>query len=312
MTRAAAPGKIILLGEHAVVYGRPAIAVPVRQVQAVVDVEELPDGRRDDVLIDSPTMGLRAWLSEMGADDPLSQITRRTLEAVEGLAGRSISVRIDSTIPIASGLGSGAAVSVAVARGLSRHLGRPLDAQAVSELAFEVEKLHHGTPSGIDNTVIAFDRPVYFVRGSKPETLSVGAAVHLVIADTGRAASTAVAVAHVRRRWEADRTGVERVFDDIAHLVRRARSRLEAGEPEGLGLLMNENQTHLEWLGVSSPELDRLVLASRDSGAYGAKLSGGGMGGHMIAIVPEAAAPAVAQALQAAGATHVITTRVDP
>jgi mevalonate kinase len=255
---------------------------------------------------------LQAWLSEMGADDPLAQITRTTLKAVDGFAGRSISIRIDSDIPIASGLGSGAAVSVAVARGLSQHLGRPLDAQAVSELAFEVEKLHHGTPSGIDNTVIAFDRPVYFIRGSKPETLSVGAALHLVIADTGRAASTAIAVAHVRRRWEADRAGVEQVFDDIAYLVRRARPRVEAGEPEGLGLLMNENQTHLEWLGVSSPELDRLVLASRDSGAYGAKLSGGGMGGHMIAIVPEAAAPAVAQSLQAAGATRVIMTRVDP
>jgi len=312
MTRAAAPGKIILLGEHAVVYGRPAIAVPVRQLQAVAHVEHLRDGRPNDVLIESRATGLGGWLSEMSADEPLARITGLALDRLGGLNGRSITVRVESEIPIASGLGSSAAVSVAVARAVSSYIGRPFDPAVVSELAFEVEKLHHGTPSGIDNTVIAFDRPVYFVKGSAPETLTVGATFDFLIADSGQASSTAVAVAHVRHRWEADRAALERVFDAIGGLVDRARTVFQGGRTKELGPLMDENQAHLEWLGVSSPDLDRLIRAARAAGAYGAKLSGGGMGGHMIAAVPEGGATPIVEAVQAAGAAHVLTTRVEP
>jgi mevalonate kinase len=182
----------------------------------------------------------------------------------------------------------------------------------VSELAFEIEKLHHGTPSGIDNTVVTFARPVYFIKDRPVQTFKVGRAFTLVIGDTGIAAPTRAAVGDVRKLWEADRTGMERVFDKIGGTVERARASLESGKIEALGALMDEDHALLQQLSVSSPELDKLVEAARRAGAEGAKLSGGGRGGNMIALVQPGAAGSIAEALQAAGAKGTITTTIDP
>jgi mevalonate kinase len=312
MTRASAPGKIILAGEHAVVFGRPAIAVPVHQVQAIVDVTDLAGRRSGDVFIESEGVGLEAWLADLPAEAPLARIAHACLAEVAPSDHPAIAIRVHSDIPIASGLGSGAAVSVAVARALGIHFGRPLPVERISELAFEVDQLHHGTPSGIDNTVIAFERPVYFLRGRPPETMRVGGPMDFVIADTGRKAPTAEAVAHVRRRHEADPDGVDRIFDGVENVVRRARSAIEAGDAPGLGSILDQNQGYLKELGVSSPELDRLVLAARGAGAYGAKLSGGGMGGNIIAAVSPEKVEAVLVAVRQAGADRAFSTRVEP
>ncbi|HET7011318.1 MAG TPA: mevalonate kinase, partial [Anaerolineales bacterium] len=302
MTRAQAPGKVILFGEHAVVYGRPAIAVPVRQVQTTVDVEDFPDGPLGDVFIRSPAIGLESWLSVLPDDDPVARITHMSLQR---LPHREIPLQLDihSDIPIASGLGSGAAVSVALARALSKHLGLEFPPRVLSELAFEVEKLHHGTPSGIDNTVISHEQPVFFVLGRPVEMLRVRQPFDLVIGDTGIPAPTAEAVGGVRKRWIADRRGLENLFDSVGLVARRARSAIELGPVDNLGPLMNENQALLQQMGVSSAELDRLLKAARGAGALGAKLSGGGMGGNMIACVTPDAIAAVVEALKSAGAT---------
>src|SRR5512134_1075462 len=160
MISAAACGKIILFGEHAVVYGRPAIAVPVMQVQATAIVE--PGGQ--GLTIQAADIDRAITLDAHNSIDPLATIVNLTLAHLN-CPLPDLKITIHSTIPIASGLGSGAAVSTAIVRALARWFGAQLDDAEVNALVYEVEKLHHGTPSGIDNTVITYQQPVYFVRG---------------------------------------------------------------------------------------------------------------------------------------------------
>ena len=311
MSTACAPGKIILLGEHAVVYGRPALAVPVRQVRACATVEPAAEGPSGGIELVAPELGLDAWLHDLPRDHPLVSICRATLAEIGVATFPPIRLTIASSIPVASGLGSSAAVSVATARALGEHFDRALSIQKVSDLAFDIERIHHGTPSGIDNTVVAFDRAVFFHRGESPQTLSVGGRFSFLIGDTGVAAPTAEAVAHVRERWTANRIALEAVFDQIASLVLDGREALEKGLPERLGGDLRRNHQLLQGLGVSSAELDGLVRAADGAGALGAKMSGGGMGGNMIALVTADRREAVADALRRAGA-GVLQTEVAP
>ena len=177
-----------------------------------------------------------------------------------------------------------------------------------SALSYEVEKIHHGTPSGIDNTVIAYEQPVYFVKGTPPQVFTIGATFHLLIADSGIPSSTREAVAGVRRRWEAAPETYNELFDRIAALVDAARTAVAGGDVRALGPLLDENHSLLCEMGVSLPELDRLVDAARAAGALGAKLTGGGAGGNIIALVPPERAGAVLAALEAASAARVWQT----
>lgn len=323
---AIAPGKIILFGEHAVVYGRPAIAVPVSQVSAQATIEPREDGR---VIVDAADLAHQYDLRDAPSDDPIAMIIRLTCAKL-GVAPRGFNVRISSTIPIGGGLGSGAAVSVAIARAINNFFTAEnaehkkiiltsatsafsavkLSNEDISALAYEVEKLHHGTPSGIDNTVIAFEQPVYFVRGKPIETFRIARPFTLAIADTGIAAPTKIAVGDVRRAWEQDRTRYEALFDQVGKIVNKARAAIESGQVERLGYLMNENQAFLREMGVSSPEIERLILAARTAGARGAKLSGAGRGGNVIALVNGETREEVERALMKAGAKRVIVTEI--
>lgn len=311
--RATAPGKIILFGEHAVVYGQPAIAAPVSQVQARAMIQAEPLLPAGSVRIQAPDIGLDSRLADLPANAPLRMAIDQVLSKVGIDRPPALTVRVTSSIPVASGLGSGAAVSVAVIRVLAEFLGHHLGDDEVSALAFEVEKVYHGTPSGIDNTVIAYARPVYFERsttGNLIETFQVARPFMIAIGDTGVSSPTRYTVGEVRAAWQADPVRVERIFDQIGALVQSARRAIEAGAIEALGALMNRNHTLLAELDVSSVELERLVEAARQGGALGAKLSGGGRGGNMIALVsPEMAEP-VRQALQAAGARNTILTTI--
>ncbi|OGO39972.1 MAG: mevalonate kinase [Chloroflexi bacterium RBG_16_56_8] len=306
MTTATAPGKVILFGEHAVVYARPAIAVPVFQVQAQATVVATD---RDSVEIDAPDIARRYDLASASPDDAIATIIRLT-GARLAVEPRGFRVHIHSTIPVARGLGSGAAVSVAIARALSEFFHRPLDAAQISALAYEVEKLYHGTPSGIDNTVIAFAQPVYYVRGQPFESFSVAQPFLIAIGDTGIASPTKIAVGDVRRAWEHDRARYEVLFDEIGAITRAARRAIESGDVAALGPLMNANQTLAREIGVSSPEIEKLVAAALEAGARGAKLSGAGRGGNVIALIEPGTRPAVERALLTAGAARVIVTEV--
>lgn len=304
--RASAPGKIILFGEHAVVYGRPAIAVPVLHVRADAVIRSA--GERT-VRINAPGIGRRYGLSSARPDDPIATIVRLTCARL-GVAPEYFEVHIESSIPVARGLGSGAAVSVAIARALGNFFARPFEPETLSALAYECEKLYHGTPSGIDNTVIAFARPVYFVRGRPLEPFEVARPFLIAIGDTGVSSPTKIAVGDVRRAWEADRERFEALFDRIGEIAREARQHIEQGNNAALGELMNQNQELAHAIGVSSPEIERLVEAARRAGALGAKLSGAGRGGNVIALVETDAQEAVERAMLHAGARRVITTLV--
>jgi mevalonate kinase len=308
---ATAPGKVILLGEHAVVYGRPAIALPVHQVWATATVAPAlhhPDGAGRDLTLVAADLGTVTPLAGAAAADPLARIVRLTLAHL-GAPVPAATLSVRSTIPVASGMGSGAAVSAATARALAAFMGHELPPETLSALVYEVEKLHHGAPSGIDNTVVVYELPVYFVRGAPPQTFQVNLPLHLVIGDTGIASPTRVAVGQVRRAWEQDPARYEDLFDQVGAGVQRARTLIESGGDRAeLGALMDRNHDLLREMGVSSPALERLTAAARAAGALGAKLSGAGRGGNMIALVEPASAATVAEALRQAGAVSVIQT----
>ena len=310
MTTARAPGKIILFGEHAVVYGRPAIAVPIHQISATVKVTSIPASPLGVIHVEAADIGLESWLHEMSPDQPLARIIHLALEEIGVNDPPTMGIQISSTIPIASGLGSGTAVSVAILRSLSNHLGQSLPLKRQSELAYEVEKIHHGTPSGIDNTVVTYGKPVFFVCDRDPEIIQIGAPFTLIVSDTGVQSPTAVAVEQVRNGWEENHDTYESLFDEIGRLVLQARTSMERGLVNELGPLMNQNQVLLEAIGVNSPPLQSLIDAARSAGAYGTKLSGAGLGGNTITLVDPVNANTVEKALKQAGAVSTLTTEV--
>mgnify|MGYP005846977899 CR=1 FL=1 len=310
---ASAPGKVILFGEHAVVHGRPAVAVPVHSLRATVEALPAPAGAGLSII--ARDLGHTArWrdqadLLSAPPDDPLALIVRLTLDALSAPVP-DLTLVLHSTIPIASNLGSGAAVSAALARALLEALGGTLDDDRLSALVYEVEKLHHGTPSGIDNSVVVYERPVYFVRGQPPKMFSIYRPFMLAIADTGIPSPTKLAVSDVRRLCEQDPVRISPIFDAIGMIAENARLSIESGRVEPLGSLMNQNHALLQKLTVSCPELDALVSAAREAGALGAKLSGAGRGGNMIALAEGVDHGKLERALRAAGAVRVIFTAV--
>jgi len=312
VTSASAPGKIIIFGEHAVVYSQPAIAAPLSQVRATAVVE---DGTTTGVRLSAPDLGRDYWLRQAADDDPFAHAVREVIK-VSGLqSSPDLMITVRSALPIASGLGSGAAMAAAVIRALTKHLGL-LDLatdQQVSRLTYQVEKLLHGTPSGIDNTVVAYERPVYFLRRrpeNQIETLSVAKPLHLLVADTGVVSMTRDVVGDVRRQWKEDPERFESLFDACGRVARAAREAIEKGDEFRLGALMNENQDYLREMTVSSPELESLVTAAVDAGALGAKLSGAGRGGNMIALVTEKSEEKVRRTLLDAGARLLLRSIV--
>jgi mevalonate kinase len=182
--------------------------------------------------------------------------------------------------------------------------------EEVNAFAYEIEKLHHGTPSGIDNTVVTYARPVYFIKGQSIETFKVAIPFTIIIGDTGISAPTKESVGDVRKLWEMDPAKWERVFDSVGVIAKKARTSIERGKMKELGDMMNKNHVLLQEMTVSSMELDGLVSAALRAGALGAKMSGGGRGGNMIALVTDHKAEAVALSLKEAGASSVIITQI--
>jgi mevalonate kinase len=306
MVEASAPAKIILVGEHAVVYGQPAIAIPVSSLRAAASVQPNDGGGLRIVASDLNT----TFMLDEQPENPLALTARMVLETLD-TPPPSVTITVRSQIPMASGLGSGAAAATALARTLSAYLNRPLDNKALNTIIYEIEKIHHGTPSGIDNTVVVYEQPVYFVRGQPIEPIVIRNPLMLLIADTGIAASTRTAVGDVRRRYENEPQRIQPTIEEIGYLVVEAREAIETAALVQLGTIMQKNHALLQELTVSSPELDTLVDAALQAGALGAKLSGGGCGGNMIALVTSETTMQVRQALLDAGAVSVFATTIE-
>lgn len=305
---AKAPGKIILFGEHAVVYGQPAIAIPVNKVNATAKVYPNLEAQPGEVRIHALDIQLDAALSELTDDHPLAIAARLGLQAVAVERPPGLTLQISSTIPISAGMGSSAAISIAIIRALSDFLGAPLSPGDISALAYKVERIQHGTPSGIDNNVIAHQKPVFFTRGKPIEYLKIERPTHWVIADSGEKTSTFETVSDVRKLFDSDPSTYKQIFEQIGEITQNAREGLIKGDNNRLGKLMDENQRLLEKINVSSRNLEDLIRAAKDAGAVGAKLSGGGRGGNIIALSTAQETKNVEAALLNAGAERVITT----
>jgi mevalonate kinase len=275
--RGRAGAKVILLGEHAVVYGRPAVA-------SGFALELEAEARR----------GAGPRLESDVDVDARGEALVAEAARVVGLEPRGWTVRVRSAIPAGQGLGSSAALSIGVLRALAAAAGRVLGSDEELRLGRALEGIFHGTPSGIDPAAAALGSTFRFVRGEPPgiEPIHLGAAVPLVIALGGAARSTGAAVGALRSRWQADPGRYDALFDEVAAVVEGGVRALRAGDLTALGAAFDRNQGLLAALGVSSPEIDRRVAAARAAGALGAKLTGGGAGGGIVALVePETVAP---------------------
>jgi len=300
------PGKIILCGEHAVVYGQPAIAIPVPQISCTTKVFAHPTAPKGEIWVKAADIGVDGVLETLEATHPIRSAVELVKDHFSIPSLPACEIRITSTIPIASGLGSSASTSVSLISALVEFIGHPLSTFDINQLAFEVEKLHHGNPSGVDNTVIAYHQPVFFTRGKPLEFIQIKTPLHFIIANTGVSASTAEAVAGVRERWLREPKNYDALFANIGEISNAVREQLGKGEISQVGQLLSQNHCYLQKLGVSCPELDALVDASLQAGALGAKLSGGGLGGNMIALVKEEDSARVNDHLKLAGAASTI------
>jgi hydroxymethylglutaryl-CoA reductase len=261
--RGVAPGKVILLGEHAVVYGRAALAAAI-------------DRRIEVRLAPAPSCGRLV-------DARLAQAIERAAMLL-GVRATGVGMEIITDLPAAVGLGSSAALSVALLRALADSAARQLDDVALCACAFEMEKLFHGFPSGIDNTIVTHGGLIRFKQGTASLRLLPAQPLPLVIA-LGRAPRrTQQTVAALRARWERSPKRYECLFDEVERLVTVSKAAITDGDFETLGAAMDANHGVLRALGVSTDELDGLVTLARAHGALGAKLTGGGGGGAVVCL----------------------------
>ena len=288
MRCASAPGKVILFGEHFVVYGVPALVVSLG-LRARVYAEEGEGG-----------------VEMIGEhSEPVVSAARYVAERL-GYGG-GMRLRVVSGIPRAVGLGSSAAVSVASAAAASLLIRGELLGDLVLEAGQVGEKTVHYTPSGID-TAIAFGGGGGVYRrgeGLRQERFRLGS---LIVIDTGVERRTGEMVERVRRFGEREPGRFRRVMEEAAALVGEARDALNSGDLEAVGRLMNRNQDLLRVIGVSSPVIEDAITHALRSGALGAKLTGGGGGGCVIAVAEEGKIDEVAGRL--AGRFRVMVPRL--
>jgi mevalonate kinase len=283
--QASAGGKAILLGEHAVVHGRPALAVGL--------------GRHVSVRL-VPRAGASR---EIPSDDARVQSAVARAASAFGIPeGTGFTLEFGGNLPIAMGLGSSAALSVALVRVLAAGAGIALSAARLDEVAYELEQIFHGTPSGVDSTTAARGGALWFEKGPprRSEQVALRRSLTYVVALTGTRHETARTVASLRERAAAHPEVYAPVFDAIGALVKSARHALELGEWPALGRFMTMNHELLRALGVSTPELDELVARAVAAGAFGAKLTGGGGGGAALVLAGDDPT-SVLETLRAAG-----------
>ena len=305
-------GKIILLGEHSVVYGYHAIAAPIglsiraeatRQPSAI---DLVIAGWDADVAVDGAT-GATGTTGPSVSNRVAALITGRL-----GVAEAGMRVEVFPHLPRASGLGASAALAVAVIRAVAGCFDIQISDREISDLAFECEQIVHGTPSGIDNTVATFGRPILFRKTDAPAGQEVSDIVTpnpipIVIGLTGVRSLTAHTVGIVRTLWQKNPQRYDAIFSQIDGLVLAGVDALRRGDIAELGELMNINQGLLNALQVSSGEIEELVDIARRAGALGAKLTGGGGGGAMIAVAEPGRTESITTAMRRAGYATYLT-----
>lgn len=277
---ASACGKSFLCGEHAVVYGVPALAVPLPDLRAEAQVKSIIGPCR----IMAPDLDLDLQVNPHDPDPhPLVTTVLSALGHFEQPLPDA-TITVSSQIPIGRGLGSGSAISAAIFRALAGFYG--LEPAKAEELAFihQIDTIYHGRPSGIDGAVVSHERALRFVRGEKPVFLDLPTGWSLLIADSGISSPTHLMVNGLRERYDQAPHRYDLLMTAIGALSRQVEIALKTDAMRIVGRLLNRNQALLNELGVSTPRIEELAQTARDAGALGAKLSGAGGGGVVIAL----------------------------
>jgi hydroxymethylglutaryl-CoA reductase len=295
-----AAGKVILLGEHAVVYGKHALALPVKAAVSAAVLADQP----------KPVISIPDWNLEqpIAAPDETGVNAAVTLIQRElGIEAASCSLYIRSRLPRAMGLGSSAAIAVAITRAFGDAFDLGLDDARVNAIAFECEKLAHGTPSGIDNTVATYGEPMVFrnTESLQMDSVQLTEPPPIVIACSSKSGLTKEQVAGVRARRARSGEHYAAIFDEVDALTLSGADALARADYDELGLLMNICHGLLGAIEVSTSELENMVSIARAAGAVGAKITGSGGGGSIVALCPGVTAE-VSAALAAAGYKNII------
>ncbi|MCJ7840108.1 mevalonate kinase [Lederbergia sp. NSJ-179] len=293
-----AHSKIILIGEHSVVYGKPAIALPFPTLEVRSHVVEISGS----IVLDCHYF--TGYLEEApnmlkGMAVCIAATLKHLQQPAEGLH-----IQIESSVPIGRGLGSSASSAIAVVRSLYRYFEQELSKVKLLEFVHMAETFAHGNPSGIDAAAAASDVPIWFEQG-EGFPIKIGRPLHLVVADTGRMGETVEAVESIRKRRLASPFGVQQSLDLLGDFTIQTKEALAEGDFLLVGKMMDAAQRELRKLGVSDAGLDQLIHIAKNSGALGAKLTGGGKGGCIIALASSLEqAKVLAEELQRNGATQ--------
>ncbi len=302
-------GKVILFGEHFVVHGVPGI---VSAIHSATDAEVKKTG--EGIVVEDERQGAKGYTEKKRAQQKES--IERMLKTM-GIDPEKAPLKIwlGGKLPGFSGIGASAASSVAIARAIAEEFEMNLPDEKINEIAYEAEKAYAGTPSGIDNTAATYGGLIWFKRNLSGglniiEKLSIREPVEIVIGNTGIVADTKEMVAGVAERKKRNLEKYNSLFKQAEELAFTARKSLEEFDLEQVGKLMNENHRLLQEIEVSCRELDYLVNLAREQGALGAKLTGGGGGGCMIALTPrKELQEAVATAMEKEG-FEVLRTKI--
>lgn len=288
-------GKIIVFGEHAVVHGKPALSAP------------LPRGcRAEAVVAERDRLHVLPWAIEIAPDasaDPdadHAELQRGFAALLAARGGGASHHHVSATldIPAGAGLGASAALSVAVARALDDAQGTARSDAELVDISLAWERVFHGNPSGVDSAMAVHGKVALFHRGQTPQPVEVGSPLWMVVAHSGQAPSTRDMVQSVGRQLEQSPDKVGKILDGIEAIVNNGRSALAEGNLRDLGQLMVLNQKLLNSLMLSTSRLEEMCNCAMQAGALGAKLTGGGGGGCMIALCnDETAAQKVIEAL---------------
>ena len=278
---ASAIGKIILIGEHSVVYGQPAIALPLygTRVKSYISKNIGPVRLKcifyEGLLSKAPKklLGLKYLIEE------LVESFNKDL--------RDFTIVIESSIPAERGMGSSAAVAIAIIRSLYKYFDIELSQEDLLKWANLSEKIIHGNPSGIDAAIISSQRSLYFVRDQDLMPFDLNLDAYLIVADTGTRGETKSAVAYVRELVESSGEFGHELIQKLGNLTRHAKKAIDLNDVRGLGEIMTQGHWILDQLGVSNDLLNSLVHKAIDGGALGAKLTGGGRGGCIIALAKD-------------------------
>ncbi len=315
---ASAPAKVILLGEHFVVYGEPAIVLAIDK-RAYAKVENRDDKR---LYFRSVNLNLAGYFENKtfkaeqcdskeakSKFEPVKVAVEKVLEKHGENVG--LSIEINSTVPVAAGLGSSAAVAAAATTAVGALLNVKITKEDVFRITYEAEKIVHGTPSGIDPAISTFGGILLFQMDTGFKPLEVNMDIPLVIGNTGVERSTRSQVEKVRNMREKYMRVMDYMLWASREIVLRAVDALKENDLETLGELMNINHALLYGVGVSDESLEWLINAARKAGALGAKLTGGGGGGCMIALARNERLQQVLEAIQRAGGVPFMAKKTD-